>query len=578
MAVTPDTDLRLLIVPIEIDNKNQLTFASKEAQASYFLGLPNYVEANDTYYQRQNNVIEWPAHIDSIIQYNYVMYKNNNYSNKWFYAFVVDMKYINDGLTEITIQTDVFQTWQFVMDWKQSFIEREMIAVSNDTIGANRIPENFETGEYIINKKYSFNIFDVYYVIAYAGDSIKRSSGGNLTVNCGFKLNGVYQSVGMIVCNDTGFATMMSYMNYEDNSNNILTIFTIPKCAFNIVYDWSSTGYYIINENNFTAQEILDSSDGLDALTTSFEFEKPQALIGNGYTPRNKKLLQYPYVYLGLNPISGNNKIYRYEDFSSFQPKFEICSEINPNPSVLTVPIGYRLTDGFSTATGTEDTGLISGYPTISYKTDVFNTWLAQNQGIIDISMNMENTNFQQQKMNQITGASQQAMNTASNVTNQLIGGNVGGSITSLLGGALSSGQSGSNLAFTTKNHENNIAMQMAQIEKQRMLPDNITLGSSATALGFNLLDDNIFSQYCIRREFAEKIDKYFDMYGYLTNTVKLPNLTNRPNWNYIKTIGANIVGAIPQVDLQAIKDMFDNGITLWHNPATFLDYSQNNR
>ena len=67
-------------------------------------------------------------------------------------------------------------------------------------------------------------------------------------------------------------------------------------------------------------------------------------------------------------------------------------------------------------------------------------------------------------------------------------------------------------------------------------------------------------------------------MYGYSTNTLKIPNLNNRPNWNYIKTIGINIVADIPQEDLQTIKNIFDNGVTLWHKPTTFLDYSQNNR
>ena len=52
----------------------------------------------------------------------------------------------------------------------------------------------------------------------------------------------------------------------------------------------------------------------------------------------------------------------------------------------------------------------------------------------------------------------------------------------------------------------------------------------------------------------------------------------NRRNWNYIKTNGINILADIPQDDLQIIKSMFDNGITLWHNTETFLDYSQNNR
>lgn len=67
-------------------------------------------------------------------------------------------------------------------------------------------------------------------------------------------------------------------------------------------------------------------------------------------------------------------------------------------------------------------------------------------------------------------------------------------------------------------------------------------------------------------------------MFGYQTNEVKLPNLDNRPNWNFIKTIDINLIGDIPQNDLAVIKAMFDNGFTLWHNPNTFLDYSQNNK
>ena len=118
----------------------------------------------------------------------------------------------------------------------------------------------------------------------------------------------------------------------------------------------------------------------------------------------------------------------------------------------------------------------------------------------------------------------------------------------------------------------------MAQIEKQEMLPNTAHLGTSATLLGYDLLNDGVFTRYTIKSQFARKIDKYFDMYGYLTNERKVPNLNNRPNWNYVKTIGANIIGNIPQYDLQMIKNIFDNGVTLWHNSSTFLDYSQNNR
>lgn len=129
------------------------------------------------------------------------------------------------------------------------------------------------------------------------------------------------------------------------------------------------------------------------------------------------------------------------------------------------------------------------------------------------------------------------------------------------------------------KDHEFYVKNVMAQIEKQSLLPDNVSLSSSnSTLLGYNMFDKNIFTRYSIKREFAERIDQFFDMYGYTVNELKNININSRPNWNYIKTQGANILGDIPQYDLQTIKEMFDNGITFWHNPATFLDYSQNNR
>lgn len=129
--ITPQTDIYLLKSPLQLSNKNQLTFSDDTAQFNYFNSLPK-ISIADGSYSRKDGVIRYPAHIDSIIEYNYCMYRNDNYSNKWFYAFIVDMQYVNDGMTFVRLKTDVFQTWQFKLTWKQSFIEREMIAVSDD--------------------------------------------------------------------------------------------------------------------------------------------------------------------------------------------------------------------------------------------------------------------------------------------------------------------------------------------------------------------------------------------------------------------------------------------------------------
>jgi hypothetical protein len=66
-------------------------------------------------------------------------------------------------------------------------------------------------------------------------------------------------------------------------------------------------------------------------------------------------------------------------------------------------------------------------------------------------------------------------------------------------------------------------------------------------------------------------------MFGYKVNEVKIPNTEGRTNWNYVKTIDCNFEGDIPQMYLNKIKEIFNNGITLWHNASTFLDYSQSN-
>ena len=186
MAITPNTSLKLLKLDLEIDEKNQLTFSNLLAQTTYFEGLTG-LEEDDFTYQRKDSIIRFPAHIDSILDYNYCMYKNENYGNKWFYAYIDEMRYINDGMTEIRIKTDVFQTWQFDFEFKRSFVEREH--VSDDTIGRHTIPEGLETGEYISNAHETDTFMDSYsedlcYIMGATSEPISRNCKYNA---CGFR-------------------------------------------------------------------------------------------------------------------------------------------------------------------------------------------------------------------------------------------------------------------------------------------------------------------------------------------------------------------------------------------------------
>ena len=553
MAFVPNSKLILLQTPLESDYKNQLDFQNADAQYNYFISKKvQTFEYDDFTYIRKDNQILVPVHIDMLWKCNYLMYQNTLFTNKWFYCFILKMEYVNDNCTRLYITTDVFQTWMFNYEIKQSFVEREMIDVSSDTPGANLIPEGLETGEFQIDGTAEFEDLEPAYIIAYSGDTYTDASGETHSIKQnGFSYNGIYSSITFIVCNEYGFNIAMAIMNLSDNSSKVITVFTVPKLAVKSLLPDEPEGvhtyFWNFIEENFKENPIIKNL-----------VRTPSTL--DGYTPRNQKLRTYPYMYLGFNPQNGSKKIFRYEDFENGLPSFKIISEINPNPTIQFIPQNYRGQTGDSLS----DCVTMNGYPTISFKNDYFNTWLAQNGDIIALNMQQEQFNYE-------VGVYKTPIEGFSNIINKAFNGD--------FGALASAANLGLDLASQDVNHEFYIKQQMAQIEKQKMLPDNVTSGSSnATLLGYDLMDNNVFTRYTIKKQFAERIDKYFDMYGYLTNTVKIPNTKNRPNWNYVKTINIDIISAMPQEDMQILKNIFNTGVTIWHNPDTFGDYSQNNR
>lgn len=116
------------------------------------------------------------------------------------------------------------------------------------------------------------------------------------------------------------------------------------------------------------------------------------------------------------------------------------------------------------------------------------------------------------------------------------------------------------------------------QTHQASYMPPQITANEGSGDLN-NCTGKNTFILYkmSITSERARIIDNYFTMYGYKINRLKTPALNSRTNWNYVKTIDANIEGYIPQESLQEIKDMFNTGVTFWHTTQYFLDYSRTN-
>lgn len=568
---TPNSEVRFLHIPIEMDMKNQLTFNNKEEQAKYFASheVARYEKVN---YIRKNSIIRLNKNVDDCYNFNYVMYRNTDYTNKWFYAFVTNVEFITRGNTAVQIATDPWQTWQFDIKYYQSFVKREMCNVSDDYPGFNLIPEGLETGEYKISGTAEFDNLEPVWVIAYLGNTW-NSSGSEIPIgDGGYIANGIAQSVTFIICTTLdAYNSVIGQLQLDENrSQYILSCFSVPRLA---VQDYLNSSTAILGIDN--AYVYVQGNTYNQAPVQKTLVSLPNNL--DGYIPINQKLRTYPYIYVGFNPVNGQSKIYRYENFANNTPVFNIISEINPNPSIYFIPQNYRGANGDSMS----DIASVSGYPTLSSRNDYFNSWLATSMPTMKNNLAQTQSSY---NVNRLGTGIQGALGGASTIGNMVnssqkentTGMDMANAVTGLVSNSLSAAQ---NIVNQDINYEYYVKGMLAQIETQQMLPDNANLSSSnATLIGYNLFDKNIFSRYTIKNQFARRIDKYFNIYGYETDELKIPNLNNRPNWNYVQTIGINITAPIPQLDLLQIKAMFNDGVTLWHNPNTFGDYSQNNR
>lgn len=577
-------ELYLLHMPFDSSYKNVLYFNSYEEQSQYMKshiitiwdanGQKVQLSFDNCQYIRKDGTLKIPVHIDRLYHCNYVMYRNPYQKEKWFYAFVVNQRYINDNCTELTIATDVFSTWQREMIFRPSFVEREH--ATSDEPGDNTIAEGLETGPFIVDYEYSIHDYlEPVTILAYMGDNL----GGDTIDTDGGDYNGISSAVPFLLTDNLHTRVLIHKINADGKGNMIFAVFTVPKLAVkNFIESHQSD---IINNGYVKMEGSIKQPE-----QTILTMERPKRL--NGYNPRNKKLLTYPYCYLGFTAPNGSPKIYRYENFRPGTITFKGISEINPSPTVVIIPEHYM-----GRESNICESAIVNGYPTLSYKNDYYNTWLAQNSQLVNLSVDRTNFNYDISQARTTLARDRENSDYMYDMMGNIIGGvgnllsfNLGGLASNIIGGMQGTANHGFNMRDIGINAQSNrgnwqydIKTINAQVEKQSMMPDTGALSSSnATLLGYNYFGDSCFTKFSIKYEYAIRIDQYFDMFGYQTNRVKIPNLTGRENWNYVKTINANIEGKIPLPDLLELKNIFDSGVTLWHNPKTLYNYHAQNR
>lgn len=543
--ITPSTTITLYDCPLTADQENQIRWTNSADQVEWFNSLTKRSFTGSSY-QRDKRAIRLPVNIEELRHFNYCSYTNYNYTPKTIYAFVTELEYINDNVTLAYIETDVWQTWWGFFDFVESFVEREH--VRDDTIGLHTYPEAIEYGPYICSSvvdinsaKRALQFFCMQVTDLPNGHGISNSDLPNRVYN-GMP-SGCYY-----LCFERGqWAGMNRWLKaYADDGkiDAILSIFPITR---DLVGGVNQNGIALppssVNNAIFSGTYIIPDSD-VPVYIEATGPTIPRTI--DGYTPKNNKLFTAPYCYFNYMSMTGSTIAFDFEDFNG-SPNFRLDGAVTTGGEFKLYPLNYKNSTDANHPNGGYAFGVdVPSFPQGSWSSDSFLNWRALNSDAISIQT-------------QTTLAKDALAGVGS-----ILSLNLASAVTGVAGAAIDAAST--------------IALANNQIRVASLTPDQARGDTATKTLTFaNEKSFGAFYTMTIKYEYARIVDDYFSMYGYKVNRLQRPQFWSRKNWNYIKTIGCNIRGEVPQEDILKMKQIMDRGITFWHNPATFLDYTQDN-
>lgn len=532
------------------------------------------ISSSNYKYIGRNRTLKVDITADRLYHSNYCMYKNESITDGWIYCFITDVQYDNDHTSIITLETDIFQTYLYGVDWviNSCFIERETVP-SEDTkyLLTNEPATNLL---YTVTEQTSRMFKPAGVVIVSADKPVQNNSLIDDIVNpLGYSAEagqiciyrGIVKGANYYYCpylSETNpvsemIETFINGLTWAGAVESIVAIFTVPS-GINVELEQ-------FNFNTTNTPPMLEN-------TVQDNFQVPnRGDTVDGYTPNNSKLLYYPYTYCKLTDFQGNQSDLLYEQLGSnrisfkYVPNEQCAALVFPN---LYMGVTRNLEYGFATPCGAQ----------CSWVNDTFSTWLAQNSwGVIrdvaDIAADVIGAGSSLGTAN----AALSNLSTGKHVSSALWGKHT--SNTDEAGMLGSSGLSGSA----------NLAETLSYMSKR---PDH-TKGNTNIDLMVSTGMQGVRAQrWQVRSEFAKQLDKFFDKWGYAVNNFEDVNITSRDYWNYVKTGGAvaksTNVGTTstaphtrgrgtPAAALALINRAFDNGITFWHTTSDFGNYNLDN-
>lgn len=359
MYIVPNTTIYLLKnIPLNKSYEHTVYYPDKDTQAQAFMAYKKYTLTDYSYQRSQLGTIRVQLKYEQLIDCNYLMFKNTNFENKWFYAFITGIGYVSNDVTDVYYDLDVMQTWCYDYEFMPTFVDRQHS--KTDILYENTQPEGLELGaDYDRATKLTYNTCG-------DGDNMEFLILATTNPTGGHPSAGVSSGI------------LFSIYQYQGKSADViakLNQFINNGLESNVV------GIYTCPENKGQVKSY----------TTG-------ASYASGYTPRNKKLLCYPYCFITVNNHLGQEMELHYENFRASGNKlpdkdypftFVLMNTILPTPQSNLVPSNYLFYGGTSqSAEVVFEKISYDVYPTGAFSGDAFKVWLAQNKNTYSASLN----------------------------------------------------------------------------------------------------------------------------------------------------------------------------------------------
>ena len=567
MAYVQPNSIVQLFKGINLDNRYMHTiyFANESAQNSWFNSKVTYTFQQISYTRYTRNSIKLKADTTDIMDCTYLRFKNDRSVDKWFYAFINSIEYVNENTCLITYEIDVMQTW-FIQNGsiEPCYVLREH--VNNDTFGLHLEHEPIGSDVYDCDR------------------ATATTTSSNLVIDDLFANAMAYVNTSGEP-NDTSVPVLDpdTGIQVQPMINNNLVIgtktFLIPlsnMAGFKSILDAIIGGNWDEKERKENVIDMCFLPTAFASYTVNANTHDITVLHSatfDGYRPKNKKLYGYPYSYLQLTTKDGSGSMYRWEYFydiyndDQYNVAFECYGNGIGGGTAHCYPKMYN-----GIADNLDAKVVINDFPKIPYSYDAYQAWVAAGG---KTRLDNENKITNARGAIGIASAVSNAITKTVTGTNQIASGVQNGNANAVASGVNSIVQSGLNVGSSIVDFveaKNKIKYEWldANYEPNQVVgasTPNLTAGTHK--LGF------FFYNVHVRVSEMIKIDDFFSCYGYAINQVKQPNLTGRAYWNFIQTQDCVISGNMPASSKEAIARIFDGGITFWHNGDQIGNYRQ---